>query len=296
MGGEITPLLRAELNLRWGMFRLAKFLIAFLTLALSAAQAAYGQLYDPRTEVFREYEMRRMGMDVAPPASNPELEEALVLAIKTAKAIAVFPRVSALLQKKREAEVFAPAVCLPPPEGLTREAWNLRPGVRPIRENWDWPRTTMTHDGEKYVVGSPEFEAITTKVAPKSNLPISCDGRQCEVIIPAAIYRHSEAIRDKVLSEAGFVFEPRIYQDAAQCMNDWCAPDFVCWGPDRYMAFYRGSDRTRLEVSVIPLGRAKASLKLRFLPDSEPFCESFREIAAEPDRFIGSPLCKERPK
>lgn len=199
------------------------------------------------------------------PTYNPELETKLGRIFDLIDAFLDDPQMAKNWPSQRISEVYAPVSCSPPPSGHVPS----RIGAR----RTGTPRFSIVHDGEEIMVGSKEFEAMEVQVDPVEGLPVSCKGKICEAIVPASIYRNAHDVASAALNRAGYISDPRIIIDRCETETDWCTQFVTCRQAGREWLYFRPLDRTKVEMTQIQVGRASGSLKLKFVRDSEPFCD-----------------------
>lgn len=205
------------------------------------------------------------------PTYNPALETKLGRIFDLVDAFADDPLMAKNWPSQRISEVYAPISCGAPSAGLI-------PFVSGKRRTGT-PRFSIVHDGREIMVGSKEFEAMEVQIDPVEGLPMSCEGKICEAIVPASIYKNSKDVAKAALGRAGYVYEPRIIKDDCVQEIDWCTQSITCRQERKEALFYRPLDRIRVEMTRIQVGRARGSLNLKFVRDSEPYCDPIIAMA-----------------
>ncbi len=202
-----------------------------------------------------------------PRTYNPQFEEVLGVILRLVDEARDNPQLTTDWPQRRVSEIYAPASCDLPPSDFEPEArWRSLPwGTK--------PRTSFIADGKEIIVGSSEFEAMTSQVEPVLGFPMSCDETGCEVIVPARVFRNSFPVFVESFSQSGLLRDPRFLNDACEIQVDWCTQTRSCDSAGRESLFYRPSDRMRVEASLVNMGRARGSLKLKFVRDSDPYCD-----------------------
>ena len=197
---------------------------------------------------------------------TPEIEEMLGVILDLVDEARENSGLTTDWPKRRVFDVYAPVSCdLPAPDFVVDRRWG----------RWKTPRTSFQVDGREIFVGSAEFEAMTIQVHPELGIPMSCDEKGCEVILPANAYLKSYPVVKAMLTHAGFLREPRIVTDECRSQLDWCTQTGICDNKGKEALYYRQSDRLRVDVAEVQLGRPRGSLKLKFVRDSDPYCDPF---------------------